>query len=873
MNDRQAFGPVGPLGAAVAGARPSPTPEQCAILESTASTVFVAAGAGSGKTSVLVERYLRALLDDGIPPDDLPTVTFTRKAAGEMRMRIRRALLERGHRELAWALDDAPIGTIHHLCGRILRAHPVTAGIDPAYTVLEEDQAEILRAEALDQAWDEVVAAADDRRLEILARHEQDLRRSVSSLYQKLRSRGSAEPRFLLEAVVDVAGARAALAQALDRCLAAAPEVAPNKTAEDNLRKVQEAAERLAEMGAEWDAMAALRDLRPSLSCGRARPLFEPVNQALVEYYTALGGSYLAGLAQALDALLVGFHRHYEQRKREAGLLDFVDLEVQARALLERGVRPFGPAARLMVDEFQDTNELQCAIFDRLGAASVLTVGDAYQSIYAFRGADVAVFRARREELDRAARADVCAATLRCNFRSRPALLGVVNHLFAQPALFGPSFPRLEAGRSGDRPRRSGEDTRGRLDPACELWILGGEEENPVGLSPARAEAGFVAQRVRRLIVEEGWRPGDVAVLLRSFTHVREYEEALRAAGVAAYVVEGRGYYEREELHEVLAALHVLVNPHDEPALLTVLRSPFVGLSDDALYLIRLHADSRGALTLWEGLQQGIPAELTSAETSRLALFVERLGKLRRRLGAPGLASLLAELIESFDYDLVLLQEQDGRRRYANLRKLMRLADEFESVEGPDVAAFVRYVSRKKDLAADKEGNAALLAEDADVVRVMTIHKAKGLEFPVVVVGGLGSSVSGGSTPLCFVGRRGELGLSLKGPGGDVFPRLTLGCAEALQAEAAEVEAAEEVRLIYVAVTRAEERLVLTGSLSRGRAGGVLGRIMDALGMQTPPAGAPARPDAPLDLVVARGTLSVGAEGSILPTVSAEEDA
>ncbi|MCZ7661640.1 MAG: UvrD-helicase domain-containing protein [Thermoleophilia bacterium] len=835
------------------------TPEQDAILQSRAPVVFVAAGAGTGKTSVLVDRYLQALLDDRVPMQDLLTVTFTRKAAGEMRDRIRHALLERGHRGFAWALDDAPIGTIHSLCGRIVRSSPVDAGVDPSFAVLDEDRARIVQIEAMDAVWEEAAIEADDETLEYLGRHGGVLRRAVPAVCTELRGAGVRPPRFVLGSGVEVEEARSALLESIQRCLAEAAPAGTGKTVRANLERLESGAARLKEPMGDHQALGLLGQMRPSLSCGKDRSMFEPVLGALEAFHRALGERYLVGLGRAIDQLVVAFHQEYEARKRNLGVLDFLDLEIKALDLLVKGARPFGPAARLLVDEFQDTNELQCAVFDLLGAATMLTVGDAFQSIYAFRGADVEVFRSRESAPTRSQKGTALLAPLSRNFRSRRALLEIINHLFSQGSLFGSGFPRLTADRVGTDPRRSGPDCRGRLDPAAELWIVGHEPEEdsgveaPVSKGSIRPEALFIAGRVGRLVREDGWRPRDIAVLLRNLTHVADFEEALEREGLDPYVVDGRGFYDREESNELLAGLRLLVNPHDDMALLTVLRSPFVGLSDDGLFLVRAGADDARSATLWGGLVRRIPPGLSEDEGSRVRDFVEGLRDLRGRMGSPGLAALILGVVERFDYDLVLLKAHDGRRRFANLRKLMRLADEFEALEGPDLAAFVRHVGQRRHAMAEKEGNAAVLAEGEDAIRIMTVHKAKGLEFPVVVVAGLGGAMRP-RNPLALVGRSGEIGLSIKSPAGG-FPRLTLGEAERVIDRQLALEAEEEARLYYVAMTRAEERLILSGELRRGRPAGALGRILETLDLaELPSAGATTRPRPGLDLVV--GTVS-----------------
>ena len=222
---------------------------------------------------------------------------------------------------------------------------------------------------------------------------------------------------------------------------------------------------------------------------------------------------------------------------------------------------------------------------------------------------------------------------------------------------------------------------------------------------------------------------------------------------------------------------------------------------------------------IWAAHRSGRPCATTRWKAPRprtrsgLTLFRERIETLRLRLGTPGLSELIDATVTAFDYDLVLLKAPDGPRRYANVRKLMLLADEFEAVEGPDLAGFIRYLAGRRDLTASREGNAALLAEDDDVVRVMTIHQAKGLEFPVVVIAGMGGSgrTSRDTFPL---DRSDRVSLRISGPDDKRFGgSLVLGPADDVLRSLDVADREEEKRLYYVAMTRAMERLLLVGSL------------------------------------------------------------
>ncbi|MBC7292772.1 MAG: hypothetical protein H5T84_01470, partial [Thermoleophilia bacterium] len=308
----------------------------------------------------------------------------------------------------------------------------------------------------------------------------------------------------------------------------------------------------------------------------------------------------------------------------------------------------------------------------------------------------------------------------------------------------------------------------------------------------------------------------------------------------------GRGYYVREETSDIRSLLKLLVDSHDDLAVATVLRSPLVGLSDDGLFLLGQRRRELQTCSLWEALSSRPIPGLAASEQQALDRLAAKVEKLRRQVGRAGLARLIERAINDFDYDLCLLRAPDGERRYANVRKLMQLADDFESLEGPDLADFVGVLETMTDLGA-KEGSAATLAEDEDAVRIMTIHQAKGLEFPVVVLGGLGFDLPRGdlgrreALPI-LVGEDGRMAVYLRHSKKSTYEEhdLAWGPAAEILAEERQRQQEEDVRLQYVAMTRAMERLVLVGaqpskgSLEKNR----IGRILQALGWcEWPPVG------------------------------------
>lgn len=806
--------------------------------------VFVAAGAGSGKTKLLVERYLYLVLEKGIPLSRLVTVSFTRKAASELKDRIRKKLIENGEPDLAWALDDAPIGTIHSLCARLLRAHPVAVRVDPSFTVMGEVQGKILLDEAATVAWEERLAVASDPELDLVVRDGDTLRKSIVGFYSVMRQEGWDPPYLQAELGGNLEDGRAEMEMAVKEVLREISDLDLKKTARGNLEKMGELLQCLPGMVPSFEDMEKLGDLMPALNTGRAeKPHFQKLKDEMLAFRSMLGSRYLAGAVGFLNDVFVALDGEYRDRKRRDGVLDYTDLELGARDLLSAGAQQFPAGSYLLVDEFQDTNRLQCQILEGLCPTCLLTVGDERQSIYAFRGADVEVFRKKSSDLRGESgdgdSTDKQITELRSNFRSRTALVDVVNHVFGSEEFFGRTFLRLDPRRDQREGHRSAEDSGsvcGEVRPAVEVDLIETAAASERDDSNGNPVDRVVAARIKRLVTDEGWRYRDIVVLLRRLTKVAELEKEMRHQGVPTYVVQGRGYFAREELTDVLCLLKVLVNPRDDVALVTVLRSPLVGISDDTLWtLARLRQRGRSRKSFWEALSvldtwEAEELEMPQGEIAGLEALRVGVQELRRSVGSPGLAALIEESVNRFNYDLAMLATSSGIERLANVRKLMQLAEQFEDAEGPDLARFVRHLEIRQS-SSDREGSAATLGEEDNVVRVMTVHQAKGLEFPVVVIGEADNELRKKSQTLS-VDRSGRVAWRATGPG---YPGarngayVSFGPYEEIRAEEDQSDKEESDRLYYVAMTRAEERVVIMGSSVEQDSGSFLGKILRAV--------------------------------------------
>lgn len=776
------------------------TPEQQQAIDRREGPLLLAANAGSGKTSVLVERYVAMVVDDGIAPGAILAVTFTDRAAGVMRWRIREELIERDRREFVAQAESAWITTLHGFCTRVLRQHAVAVGIDPTFRLLDEGESRELRERAFEQALREFMDGGEAH-VELAAAFTTDLLAGeIAGLYDLLRTRGERSPSLPARrplATADIAPLRAA-AGPLAEYLAGAGEL---KT----VVAARATADRARDLLTEDDP-----DLDSLCSCvvkGSAKALKEqPVltyNEALDRYVQDRRNQLGDEALTRLDGLLRSFSDHYEHTKRLAGAVDYSDLELLTRDLLvtNDGLRESYRSRfeRVMVDEFQDINPLQLELLQLLDNGHTFVVGDEFQSIYGFRHADVEVFRGRRAELAETG----AALVLPDNFRSHPDLLSALNVVFAER--FGDGYEPLSRGQTDNA-----RDTPRLEVLVTELEWDADDDDDERDLKWRGPEARLIASRVAELLASKEFRARDIAVLVRAAGDMHIYERALELRGIPTLASGGRGFWARRQIRDLLAYLASLANPRDEVEFFALLASPLVAISSTGLVQI---ADAAAPGYRWEAIarnDEGLDKTLSAPDREALAAFRAWFEPLRRRAPQMSLSDLLDHAITALGYDVHVLALPAGRRRLVNLFKLQRLATQFEAVHGRDIRAFVDRA--QAELEADaREPEAPIELGDADAVQLMTMHAAKGLEFPVVVCADLGRQPMSRRGRVLVDGDR--VGLRLPSLRGE--PHNTLDFAD-LNEEYKLRDIAEEHRVLYVALTRAEELLIVSGGEKLG---------------------------------------------------------
>jgi len=858
----------------------------------TPGDLVVTAGAGSGKTRTLVGRYL-SLLEAGVPLRGIVAITFTDKAAREMRTRIRQAIADwpdkpppsrlpggggpqtvrgggpyppstRAFWEQAFAdLDAARIGTIHSLCAQMLREHPVEAarlGVMPGFGVLEEGRAAVLRGRAVEEAlaW----AATDDAVSHLFgALGEYRLRTAVTTFLEKRLDADVAFGRLTDDPLAGWAGALQdwlgehvgapqwrELLDALaglraddptDKMEIARQDVLAHAEAVDAARQRGDFDAALAELAAlrastaltgrkgNWPgdtletAKEAMRALRAHFD-ERLKPLADPGKPASWAFDEQVAGIIWllhAAYRHALDA--------YAQSRQAEGALDFDDLEAGALALLDDGnVRATWQAdvRAVLVDEFQDTNERQRRIVYALtgfepsldtrheSPAALFVVGDGKQSIYRFRGADVAVFRHVQDDVTRAGGQ---AIVLDLTFRAHEALVDTTNRLLV-PILDEVARP----GRPYAVPYAA--LTAHRLEPRADVaapfveLLLGLGESASTG---RQAAADGLAMRLLELRAQEGVEWGDVALLFRASTAFSVYEDALERAGIPFVTVAGRGFYDRPEVRNLLNALVAVADPTDDLAMVGLLRSPFIGLTDAALYLLRfppvaaIPRESDKPCAVWSILSHpALPEIVPSDDLARAVRGRDLVAELHDLAGRVPVAALLKRLLDRSHYRAALQATEGGSRAQRNVDKLLADAHTSGLVS---VREFVEYVRALRDVGA-RESEAP--TEAGSAVQLMTVHKAKGLEFPVVVIADAAHAGHGGGA---YIHLDEQLGVTvdLRDPRSDDKRRPAIHQLATLRN--AERDEAEDRRLLYVAATRAREKLLVSGHTRILKGGGL----------------------------------------------------
>ncbi len=847
------------------------TESQWDAISARQGTVLVAAAAGSGKTAVLVQRAIERLTDPEHPTDAdrMLIVTFTKAAAAEMRARLEKELYgmlrrDPGNprlRRQSLLLSQAHIGTVDSFCAEMVREFFHLLDLSPDFKIMSDKQEEELTASALNEALsdafekgtvselaDAFTGERDDRRLlemalslyRFMQSHpfpEKWLREKVDLYFQ---GDGSQWEKVILEYAGETAEHCEALCGAgLEACRDAGTVGEAFSKAFSADRPKFSRLRELARSG-DWDGAAAFlaglsQERRGNVKEGEKDQLFsrleamrKEMKRAAEELSKYLCGSreqcaaelrQAAPLIESLAALTLDFSRRYDEKKRDRNFLDYSDLEhfaiklfltpegERTEAALEVGNR----FDEIMIDEYQDINEVQDYLFRAVSRNSenLFMVGDVKQSIYGFRRAMPQIFLRCRDafrKYDRAKDEYPAYLVLDRNFRSRREVTDTVNFVFsrlmskAAGDIDYTGEERLTCG--ADYPEGSGYET--------EVCFLSRPPEVPA----ETAEARWIAGRIRELVasgftVTEKGRPrpanfGDFCILLRSANkYAHSYAQELQKQGIPARATVTGGFFDAAEIGVMLSLLQVIDNPNQDIPLLAVLMSPLYGFSADDAARLR---ESGRRVSVYVSL-------VKAAETSeRCGRVIRELGRFRDLAATVPSDAFLTMLYEKTGYPDMVLAMENGQDRVQNLRLLQAYAKEYEASGFHGISGFVRFLDRLRRNDTDLQA-AEAPPDRREAVSIMSIHRSKGLEFPVCVVAGCGRNFA--SDQHADVLLHPALGLGVKLKDAKRSARFTTTAREAIALETARTAVSEELRVLYVAMTRAKEKLILIGSGDR----------------------------------------------------------
>jgi ATP-dependent helicase/nuclease subunit A len=747
-----------------------------------AHNTVVYASAGTGKTRKLVETWV-SLVEGGSDPLRIVAMTFTEKAAADMRARIREAISEREHARWTRVLSllpAAPISTIHGFCGLLLREHGLQAGVDPSFSILDELRSLELAREA----------AVDTIRSEIRGGNEK-----VARLFGD----------FGLDGLVDALVRTAYWMNSLGKDASWLLERAASQR--DAANELQNSViEHLEKHGNDFERLGVFVDEQDAKKAKHSFKKKDDPDAVLPRIGQIAGAS----VSQDLSELVRLSVERFRLLKRTANAMDFDDLLLETRNLLRDSPRIRHHCQMhfqaVLVDEFQDTDEVQAEIVrlltrdpedeTRFAPGKLMIVGDRKQSIYRFRRARVTVFvRMMKEILDDGGKLE----HLRENWRSAPPLAEFSNRL---SELMMDGKGKEKVSDDVDLSYRIPFEEQDVLIPRSDrqfqgiTYIAADTEAKAAVGRPMEAEA------IARLL--KSWRSAgtiqswqEVAVLMRGMNNAGIYIDALESHGIPVHVVEGTSFYQKNEVSDLIALLELVLHP-DDPAIRAIVRtSSLVGLSFNDLLEGKSSPEFEAVLAPW----------------------------IEKRDSATA-AEILEDVIRKTSFDVVMTAQKNGVQRAANIGKLIEITRNLARQGTTALDDVVRHLRARATDMTVREPEAQTTGQDADVVRLLTVHRAKGLEFDVVIVPDLAARTGGSSSnSLLLSDRWGILAGCAYG-----LHRKTLPHALILRGkdEEDDQQFEEEKRLLYVAVTRARRMLVLGEGFS-GRAVGLWHRWVGAL--------------------------------------------
>jgi ATP-dependent helicase/nuclease subunit A len=937
----------------------------------------VVAGPGSGKTHVLVERFSNLVTGHKASINEILTLTFTEKAANEMKRRAAESFEHNGMEKERQEIEFAYLSTIHSFCARLLRENAIEAGIDPQFRVMDELEAGRVKEQTMRntlQKWAEEKSL--DTFLNDIFWKQTDSKKSrlksfkenLILIYEKIRN--ACIPISKTVNLNDLSCNIVNSHKEVERLINEISEInSENKLTPKTREKVEHV------LG-QWSAANLQENIdglykgkekhhplsppsRPAKPFGRARggaknfhsvtsPISPPceggdkgevkstgippdikqpskrddltlsllnkakginssinlsVSQDVKQTLSALReeiknligllvDDYSKGIKIMLKDFLMDFDIAYSEQKRKESFIDFTDLEVKTIELLENKEYITDEIKRkfkyILVDEFQDISRLQKNIIDLIRSKdNLFIVGDEKQSIYGFRNADVNIFQDMQKDVGHNS-----LKTLNENFRSRPQILDFINHIFdglwpdtssdkykeynekkdasscsitsKNPLDFtSPLSPPSQGGDEGEvfslltnskHQLIAGAEFSNKQFPSIEVIVAEGNDKTEA----RKLESMEIAKRIKE-IVEKGeikitnkkeqernisYR--DIAILFRSTTDIKLYEHSLSHVDIPYYVVSGRGFFNTIEITDLINLLKAIESPLDEINLAAVLKSPFVGIDDDALFWLADYAHSKPESTqdnnrkklLYQALDEvDTIKELDVHSRDRIIQFMQFLNEVQNIKPRTSLWNLISFILTKTEFQSKMLLFSNGRKRYANLLKIVELCKNQEDFEPLALRDFIEIVEGYK-FREIRESEAPVESEEDDVVKLITTHSAKGLEFPVVIVADVDRDNIRPSDYFVYSKNHG-ISFKILNPSTNEEERPL--SYERINDETKEKELQESRRLLFVAMTRAQEHLIISGGINKNRTkgdkdnGNWYGYVSSTLGLNPDP--------------------------------------
>ncbi|GBF12308.1 exodeoxyribonuclease V subunit beta [Tepidibacillus sp. HK-1] len=816
------------------------TDEQRFAVDTLHLNCIVPAGAGSGKTRVLVERYLKIIEKYADVPniiEQIVAITFTEKAAKEMKERVRKGMVERrdqafesGDLDAAnlWRnniqrLERASISTIHSFCAKILREFPVEAKVDPEFQVLE----------ATDSKW--ILADTIEREFKKFLKEEKE--KGISPFYQWVSKAGFSRVLKQLQKVYEQISNTGIDFTQIKGLTEAQFRFSPYQWI-TGIDQLIEAGDGLYNSDSNYKRFKEYQEQWPNVKqqIVLAQEVGEGLQEAINQMIEITSGQFGKGLVSALrkkandqakelnqwlkaieyheweKEYLTGFYpllqkidEAFRREKNKRNSLDFDDLQFQAIRLLEENQEVKEKLKKrisyLMIDEFQDNNQVQKRLISLLlkddkqtiQPGRLFVVGDPKQSIYRFRGADVHVFKKMEQEISAM---EGRIAPLQYNFRSHPDIIQFVNFFFEQVMSSDETSPNYYKEAIAKK-EKIAEDEVVEFIP---IYHDTDDEQ-----SVREKEATYIAKRIEQLVTR-GVEPKEITILFRSMSQVKIYEQALLKKNIPYYVVGGRGFYQKQEIYDLLHVLKYLIDPTNKIALAGILRSPMVAITDDTLYHLLTKEIWNKPFSQWRSAIN----DLAQTEIEKVEHFVHWVSLLKKEVGRTKVSVLLKKILELTHYQTILFALPQGVQAVANVEKLIRQAEHFPGDNPYSVYEFLQRIERLIE-ESQEETEAAVESETGNTVKLMTIHQSKGLEFPYVFVPDLSRKPVNDDSLIRF---NSKMGLSckvplLEGEWEEPIRWLYLSKIEK------ELERDESVRVFYVAATRAEQKLILSGKVEQ----------------------------------------------------------